>query len=308
MNYKNSDCVSFLKTLGDKSIDSIIIDPPYYRVVNDGWDNQWFTVEDYYDWCRSWIVELSRVAKDSCSFWIFGFPMQLTDIIPDIKNAGFTFRQQIVVHKGLQAVAGRTSNKLKMFPTATESIFYYHKESRDLIRDLLQSEKERLNLNGKDINRILGKAESGGGTFSCIASNKKPLEHRVYPTREDWEKLSSVMNLPNYDDVVYKFNIQPGLTDVWSDINFYDRKEGKKFHSTQKPIPLMERLVRSCTDEGDTVLDIFGGSGSTGVACKKLNRNFVGCELNPKYYEMSKERIENTVTDTNCGLYQLLSN
>ena len=98
-----------------------------------------------------------------------------------------------------------------------------------------------------------------------LKSMKKPLEHRVYPTKEDWEKLSTVMNLPKYEDTVYKFNIQSGLTDVWSDINFYDRKE-KKFHSTQKPIKLMERLVKCSTNEGDTVLDIFSGSGSTAVA------------------------------------------
>lgn len=293
MNYQNSDCISFLKSLDDKSIDSILIDPPYYRVVNDEWDNQWFTIDEYYNWCRTWISELSRVAKDSCSFWIFGFPMQLTEIVPDIRDAGFTFRQQIVVHKGMQAVAGRTSSKLKMFPTATESIFFYHKESRNLIRDLLQSEAKRLGMKGKDVNALLGKATSGGGTFACIASMKKPLEHRVYPTREDWTKLQTVMNLPEYDDIVYKFNIQTGLTDVWSDINFYDRKE-TKFHSTQKPISLMERLVKCSTNEGDTVLDIFGGSGSTGVACKLLNRNFVGCEIDEKYYVKSLERINTT--------------
>jgi DNA modification methylase len=77
---------------------------------------------------------------------------------------------------------------------------------------------------------------------------------------------------------------------VWSDINFYDRKE-KKFHSTQKPIKLMERLVKCSTNEGDTVLDIFSGSGSTGVACALNNRNFVGCEVDETYYEKSLERI-----------------
>jgi adenine specific DNA methylase Mod len=211
-------------------------------------------------------------------------------VLPDIEKTGFTFRQQIVVHKGLQAVAGRTSSKLKMFPTATESIFYFHKESRDLVRDLIQSEMKRLGMKGKDVNALLGKATSGGGTLACIASMKKPLEHRVYPTKEDWEKLSTVMNLPKYEDTVYKFNIQSGLTDVWSDINFYDRKE-KKFHSTQKPIKLMERLVKCSTNEGDTVLDIFSGSGSTGVACALNNRNFVGCEVDETYYEKSLERI-----------------
>ena len=66
-------------------------------------------------------------------------------LLPYIENAGFTFRQQVVVTKGMQAVAGRTSSKLKMYPTATEfTILFPLSEARDYIRDLLQSEEKRL--------------------------------------------------------------------------------------------------------------------------------------------------------------------
>ena len=290
LNYKNQDCLEFLSSLDDDVIDLICTDPPYYRVVNDEWDNQWFTIDEYYEWCEKWINELGRVAKWNCSFWLFGFPEQLSTFLPIINKAGFTFRQQIVVNKGMQAVAGRTSNKLKMYPTATESIFFFHYEARDHIRDLLQRERKYLNWKGKDVNAHLGKAISGGGTFACIASEKKPREHRVYPTREDWNKLKQVMYLPEYDDVVYTFNIQTGLTDVWDDINFYDRKV-KKFHSTQKPIPLIERIIKTSSNEGHKVLDIFGGSGSTGVVCKMHNREFIGCEIDEEYYNKSLDRI-----------------
>ena len=291
LNYKNQDCLEFLSSLDDDVIDLICTDPPYYRVVNDEWDNQWFTIDEYYEWCEKWITELGRVAKWNCSFWLFGFPEQLSTLLPIINKAGFTFRQQIVVNKGMQAVAGRTSNKLKMYPTATESIFFFHYEARDHIRDLLQRERKYLNWKGKDVNAHLGKAISGGGTFACIASEKKPREHRVYPTREDWNKLKQVMYLPEYDDVVYTFNIQTGLTDVWDDINFYDRKV-KKFHSTQKPIPLIERIIKTSSNEGHKVLDIFGGSGSTGVVCKMHNREFIGCEIDEEYYNKSLDRIK----------------
>ena len=291
LNYKNQDCLEFLSSLDDDVIDLICTDPPYYRVVNDEWDNQWFTIDEYYEWCEKWINELGRVAKWNCSFWLFGFPEQLSTLLPIINKAGFTFRQQIVVNKGMQAVAGRTSNKLKMYPTATESIFFFHYEARDHIRDLLQRERKYLNWKGKDVNAHLGKAISGGGTFACIASEKKPREHRVYPTREDWNKLKQVMYLPEYDDVVYTFNIQTGLTDVWDDINFYDRKV-KKFHSTQKPIPLIERIIKTSSNEGHKVLDIFGGSGSTGVVCKMHNREFIGCEIDEEYYNKSLDRIK----------------
>lgn len=62
-------------------------------------------------------------------------------------------------------------------------------------------------------------------------------------------------------------------------------------HPTQKPVALMEYLVKTYTNEGDTVLDFTMGSGTTGVACKNLNRNFIGIELDKNYFEIAKDRI-----------------
>ena len=65
----------------------------------------------------------------------------------------------------------------------------------------------------------------------------------------------------------------------------------KKVHPTQKPVPLLEYMVKTYTKENETVLDFVMGSGSTGVACKNLNRNFIGIELDEKYFKIAKERI-----------------
>ena len=62
-------------------------------------------------------------------------------------------------------------------------------------------------------------------------------------------------------------------------------------HPTQKPISLMEYLIKTYTDEGDTVLDFTMGSGSTGIACKNLNRNFIGIELDERYYDIAQQRM-----------------
>lgn len=62
-------------------------------------------------------------------------------------------------------------------------------------------------------------------------------------------------------------------------------------HPTQKPVALCEYLIKTYTNEGDTVLDNCMGSGTTGVACKNLNRDFIGIELEEKYFEIAKERI-----------------
>lgn len=70
-------------------------------------------------------------------------------------------------------------------------------------------------------------------------------------------------------------------------------------HPTQKPVALMEYLIKTYTNESETVLDFTMGSGSTGVACKNLNRDFIGIEKEEKYYNMAKERIENHKTELN---------
>ena len=65
-----------------------------------------------------------------------------------------------------------------------------------------------------------------------------------------------------------------------------------KLHPTQKPVALLEYLIKTYTTEGETVLDNCMGSGSTGVACVNTNRNFIGIELDEKYFNIAKERIE----------------
>lgn len=67
--------------------------------------------------------------------------------------------------------------------------------------------------------------------------------------------------------------------------------EGKIIHPTQKPVALMEYLIKTYTNEGETVLDFTMGSGTTGVAAKNLNRNFIGIELDPDYFDIAKQRI-----------------
>jgi len=69
-------------------------------------------------------------------------------------------------------------------------------------------------------------------------------------------------------------------------------KQDRGFHPTQKPVALLEYLIKTYTNEGDTVLDNVMGSGTTGVACVHTNRNFIGMELEEKYFDIAKERIE----------------
>lgn len=67
---------------------------------------------------------------------------------------------------------------------------------------------------------------------------------------------------------------------------------GKTVHPTQKPVALLEYLIKTYTLEGETVLDFTMGSGSTGEACLRTNRNFIGIEKEEKYFNIAKERLE----------------
>ena len=67
---------------------------------------------------------------------------------------------------------------------------------------------------------------------------------------------------------------------------------GKMYHPTQKPVPLLEYLIKTYTNESETVLDNCMGSGSTGVACVNTNRNFIGIELDENYFKIADERIK----------------
>ena len=71
-----------------------------------------------------------------------------------------------------------------------------------------------------------------------------------------------------------------------------DNKKEAGLHPTQKPVALMEYLIKTYTNEGETVLDFTMGSGTTGVAAKNLNRDFIGIELDPDYFATAKQRIE----------------
>lgn len=75
-------------------------------------------------------------------------------------------------------------------------------------------------------------------------------------------------------------------------LEFSNANQIGKVHPTQKPVALLEYLIKTYTLENETVLDFTMGSGSTGVACKNLNRNFIGIERDDKYFEIAQKRIE----------------
>ncbi len=87
------------------------------------------------------------------------------------------------------------------------------------------------------------------------------------------------------------------MRSVWSIPTTPKREKMFGSHPTQKPLELMRRLIALCTNEGDLVLDPFCGSGTTGVACALLGRNFVGIDLDQSFLELAAKRIESANED-----------
>lgn len=81
------------------------------------------------------------------------------------------------------------------------------------------------------------------------------------------------------------------MSDTYYPVSVIDIKTERGLHPTQKPVALMEYLIKTYTNENETVLDFTMGSGTTGVACRNTNRNFIGIELDENYFKIAEERI-----------------
>lgn len=284
------DCIDVMKNINDKSVDLVVADPPYWKVVGQKWDYQWRTEKDYVEWSLKWIKEVSRILRYGGTFYCFGYFRTLALIVPYLQAMGLELRQQIIIDKGMRSVSGRATKNYKIFPNVTESILFIIKDNKQFIKPFLKERQSRSGLSAKEINEALGVKSNGGGMWS-IFTGKNICEQ--FPTKELWEKLADILkfDLP-YEKVSQTFNPQMGFTDVWTDIDFY---EEKRYHPTQKPIKLIKRLISASSNIGDTVVDPFSGCGSTQISCKILNRNFLGIELDKEYYDISLKRLKEIV-------------
>ena len=111
-----------------------------------------------------------------------------------------------------------------------------------------------------------------GKPYTCIAGKEKfNLLNKSNVTEKGYETVNNGTRFPKS---IIKFN-----------------RDKNKQHPTQKPVALMEYLIKTYTNEGETILDFTMGSGTTGVACVNTNRKFIGIEMDDKYFEIAKKRI-----------------
>lgn len=283
----NADCIEKMQSLEDNSVDLVVADPPYWKVVGEKWDYQWKTEKDYVEWSLKWIKEVSRILRIGGTFYCFGYFRTLALLVPHLENMGLELRQQIILDKGMRAVSGRATKKYRIFPNVTESILFIIKDNKQFVKPFLKERQKALGLTAKQINEALGVKSNGGGMWS-IYTGKNVCEQ--FPTEKLWNKLSSILGFETpYNKVAQTFNPQLGYTDVWTDIDFYKEKH---LHPTQKPLKLIRRLIEASSNEGDIVLDPFSGAGSTQISSIQLKRHYIGIELDEGYYKIGLDRIK----------------
>lgn len=129
-----------------------------------------------------------------------------------------------------------------------------------------------------------------------VFSNRTPVYYPIMEERGKPRNKISYNHKKGDGDMVYgKFKNQSSFNNLYYPTNvleFSNADQKGKLHPTQKPVALLEYLIKTYTNESETVLDFTMGSGSTGVACVNTGRNFIGIELDTKYFNIAEQRIE----------------
>jgi len=241
IDLRNIDCLKLLNSIPDNSIDLVVVDPPYYQVIKEKWDNQWDSEEDYLLWCKAWTQECFRVLKPKRCFYVWGttktdtFLKYKLNVLNHVDDA---YYQNWIIWS--YDWGGRTKKK---FPRKHEDLLMYSKGKEFLFNadDIRIPYKMKTNVRKGSQNNPKGK-------------------------------------IP---------------TDVWQKNNHTTSKEYAGWHPTQKPLALLERIIKANTNPGEKVLDCFSGSGSTMIASQNTSRSFVGCEMDKEYYDKSLIRLKN---------------
>jgi len=187
----------------------------------------------------------------------------------------------------MRAVSGRATKNYQLFPKTTEEIIFSRHRARPAVREFLKRRKEEVGVSTDDIHRYLGLSTNGGGVWSIYTGDNVMGK---LPPKNRCEQLSEILEFDiSYSDIGHTFNQEMGISNVWDDIDFYSEDRD---HPTQKPLELIERLIKTTSNEGDNILDPMIGSGTTAIAAQNLDRNYIGFEIDDEYFEVAKDRLE----------------
>ena len=270
------DCLERMKEIDDKSIDMILCDLPYGTTACK-WDNV-IPFEPLWK-------QYNRVIKDNSAIVLFGIqPFTSMLVVSNVKN----FKYEWIWEK----------QKAANFMSAKNAPLKYHENI--VVFGYGAVKYTPLKYNVLEIDDIL-------------KMDRKKIENifesRDYDRYGKIDRRNTLNDCPNpknchYGSLSVKTrNVDDGTRFPKSVIKINKSINGN-VHPTQKPVALLEYLIKTYTNEGETVLDNTMGSGSTGVACINTNRKFIGIELDKNYYDISCKRIKNAIIEKEQELFK----
>ena len=318
----STDALNYKHLTQGVKVDLVFTDPPYgMKKEADGVLNDNLNYDDLLEFNKQWIPLTFDALKDNGSWYCWGIDEPLMDIYsnilkPMIRENKITFRNLLTWDKGNGQ--GQLSEDFRMYPIADEKCLFVMCGEQDMkykrnleefnemfepIRKWFEQERKKSGLSVKQISEIdstrcshyWAKVQFEFPTKEafckiqnyCIKNNINAFGVEYEEIKKEYEEIKKDF----YEGRSYFDNTHDNMNNVWKfDRTNNDERELTGGHATPKPIALCARAIKSSSREGEIVLDVFGGSGSTLIACEQLNRSCYMMELDPKYVQVIIQR------------------
>lgn len=301
IDLRQGDCLELLKDVPDGSVDLILTDPPYGIVGNiastDGFNHgmkgktTWDSVIDG----NSMWSEINRVLRvNGCCILFSQDPYTTELVVNGHNNVPFSYRMTWVKDHFANALVAK-----KAPVSYTEDVCVFFKRHDDLkLHPLRQCIKSIVDHIGKTKKQVFAEMGHQGVChfFRYDTDQFNLCTEATYNELIELYGIDKIDGFTPYAELVEinraylrAFNLHDGKK-YKSNILEY-KKDYNGYHPTQKPVLLLEDLIKTYSNEGNTVLDFTCGSGSTGVAALNTNRKFIGIELDPDYFKIAESRI-----------------
>lgn len=306
------DCLERMKEIPDGSVDMVLTDPPYgtMKGINETYVGYGRKNHDGHAWDEridhgAMLDECNRVLRPNGSLVLFSQDPYTGKLMTEQHgNLPFSYRLTWLKNDFANALIAK-----KAPVNYTEDICVFFKKYDTLnqhpLRKYSMKIMKHIGKGLKEINADLGHRRAEH--FFYVDSTQFGLcVEKTYRELVELYKIDQLQDFMTYREMYEidrcfsrRFNLPEGEK-YKSNVLQY-KKDYTGLHPTQKPVALMVDLVKTYTNEGDTVLDFTMGSGSTGVACVNTGRKFIGIELDLDYFNIALERIEST-KDSQLGL------
>lgn len=294
-----------MKGIPDGSVDLVLTDPPYGTIQGAALDG-WVKRGDQCEWDEAIkpadiFANCSRILRQNGKLILFSQEPYTSRLITE-QAASLPFSYRAVWVKNVQANALLAK---KAMVSRYEDVCIFQKihdaEGKHPLREYFKRALDYTGLDGsKSINAALGhrRAEhcfyvTGDGNGSTQFSLCTEQTYAELIMQFGIHQMDGFMPFDELRRINEKyesrFNLWQGGKSKSNVLEY--AKDGGGFHPTQKPVALLEDLIQTFSNAGDTVLDFTMGSGSTGVACINTGRNFIGIELDEKYFGIAEQRI-----------------